>query len=667
MKRSRRHSAENNRKRPGKNTRERARTTTTAGSSTMPDTFTGELRMHRDGYGFVVADRLGVEDVFVPAPHLINAMHTDIVEVRVLPGRGGRFEGRVLRVVERRMKRVVGRLEQAGKAYRVVASDNRVRRQVLIPQNALHGARHNQDVVALITEYPEGDQPMRGEVERVIAERGSLGAEEQVIIAQHQLPIAFPAEVEAEARAIHAKGVTSEGRRDLTDIPFITIDGESARDFDDAVAVRRVGEGTIRLWVSIADVSHYVTPGSAIDREAYARGTSVYFPRICLPMLPEALSNELCSLKADCPRLTLTAELDIAPDGTVIRRVFYRSVITSRRRMTYTEIKKILIDKDRAVTTAHEELVPGIRLMQECFDRLRAKRLARGSLDFDLPEPEIVIDLSGDIENIVRAERHVGHMMIEEFMIAANEAVAEFLTESGRGCIYRVHEAPKTDKLKEFSMFAHNLGLNVHLGANVPPKNLARVIEQVRGKPEERLVNHKLLRSMAQAVYSPENIGHYGLASTCYCHFTSPIRRYPDLVVHRLMTAILEQGSVRMAALAGIAEHCSRRERVAMTTERETAKLYASYFMRDRIGEEFEGVIAHIAKFGFFVELEKFFVEGVVYLASMEDDFYRFDEQGMRLVGRKGKEVLRIGDRVKVVVEDVNVLEREVVFVRLPA
>jgi ribonuclease R len=324
------------------------------------------------------------------------------------------------------------------------------------------------------------------------------------------------------------------------------------------------------------------------------------------------------------------------------------------------------VEKDKSVRQIHEELIPGIELMEECFNRLRQMRLARGSLDFDLPEPEILMDLEGEIDNIVRAERHVGHMMIEEFMIAANEAVAEFLTGKKVGCIYRVHESPRKDSLKEFAIFAHNLGLRVRLGEKVPPRKLAKVIEQVRGRPEERVVNHKLLRSMQQAVYSPENIGHYGLASSCYCHFTSPIRRYPDLVVHRLLGAAFtneptyQRTNVR--GLKEIAEHTSRRERAAMQAEREMAKLYAALFMRDRIGDEFEGVVSHITKFGFFVELTEYFVEGVVHLTSLADDFYRFDEQGMRLVGKKHKKIIRIGDHVKVRVEEVRVADKEVNF-----
>ncbi len=663
-------------------------------------TLVGELKLHRDGYGFVIADKPGVEDVFVPARFIGDALHTDLVEVRVAQGRGAKLEGRITDIVERRVKKLVGRLESLGKGYRVIASDSRIRRQIKVHPKHTSGADHGDEVIVVITAYPEGDRPMQGVVEKVIEGRGNLDAEEEVIITHHQLPTHFPSPVEESAQQILREALSEvegplKNRRDLTHIPFVTIDGESAQDFDDAVAADWADRGIMRLWVSIADVSHFVRPGSAVDEEAYRRGTSVYFPQRCLPMLPPVLSNDLCSLRPDVPRLTVTAELDIDPHGRVVRSDFYRSIIKSRRRMTYAEIKKILIERDEATCAVHRDLIHGIHLMQECFRRLNQARSRRGSLDFDLPEPEIIMDIEGGIDTIVKAERHVGHMMIEEFMIAANEAVAEALTEGGRGCIYRVHEPPAADQLREFAIFAHNLGLSVHLGKRVPPARLAHVIEQVRGRPEERVINHKLLRSMSQAVYSAENLGHYGLASTCYCHFTSPIRRYPDLVVHRLLVSAISaqhdnpaidrrgaadtsskaplhrRRSVRgqspaidgsRIGLAGIAEHCSRRERIAMEAERQMAKLYAALFMRDRIGETFDGVVSHVTKFGFFVELTEYFIEGVVRAADMPDDVYRFDERGMRLVGKRGKRIIRIGDAVTVRVDDVSIVEREIVF-----
>ncbi len=694
-------------------------------------TVIGELRLHRDGYGFVTTGKADEEDVFIPAKYVGDALHTDIVEVSVVPGRGAKSEGRIKKIVERRVTKLVGRLEQAGRRLRVIADDRRVRHAIHIPEGKAGKGRHGNNVVVMILRYPAAGQPMLGEVIEILGERGLETTEERAIVIRHHLPNDFPQRVldeadmcftgEATLRLVSAhteksrsgadtsSGRTDEERRDLRNIDFVTIDGESARDFDDAVAVKKLdarhetqdtrqktqdtrretgtSSGVIRLWVSIADVSHFVKERSALDHEAYKRGTSVYFPADCIPMLPEQLSNDLCSLKPDVDRFTMTAEMDVDQHGKIVRRDFYASVIRSRRRMTYTEIKKILSEGESSLPLCKGEVEgvdhdllppsppykggePDFHLMEECFRRLRAQRLARGSIDFDLPEPQIVIDLTGDIENVVKAERHVGHMMIEEFMVAANEAVAEFLTKTKTGCIYRVHEHPDSKKLREFAMLLYNLGHHVKIGEKVPPGALARVVDKVKGRPEERLVNMSLLRSMQQAVYSPENLGHYGLASQCYCHFTSPIRRYPDLVVHRLLKIALSRQDTRRKTqdarpglgLAEIAEHCSRRERIAMEAEREMLKLHVALFMKDKIDEEYDGIISHVTKFGFFVELKEYFVEGLVHIDSLPSDRYTFDEKGYCLHARKRKKGYRIGDPVRIAVSEVDIPNREINF-----
>jgi ribonuclease R len=338
-------------------------------------------------------------------------------------------------------------------------------------------------------------------------------------------------------------------------------------------------------------------------------------------------------------------------------------VIKSRERMTYTSVKRILVDREPEMLVRYREIVPKFELMEECHRRIRANRVQRGSIDFDLPEPEIIMDMQGDVADIVRAERHVAHMMIEDFMIAANEAVAEFLTARKAGCVYRVHETPPPDKLREFGVLLHNLGYKFHISKEMKPGALAEIVKAVSGKPEERLVNHQMLRSMSQAVYGAENKGHFGLASRCYCHFTSPIRRYPDLVVHRLLAGVLSGN--RLGApkerLEEIGRHASRRERVAMEAEREMAKLYAAMFMAGKVGEEFDGIISHVTKFGFFVELIDFFVEGVVRLESLTGDRYRMSPDGMSIIGKK-KKSFKIGDTVRIAVEEVDVPMREIVF-----
>lgn len=635
----------------------------------------GELRLHRDGYGFVVPTDASGSDVFIPPPCVGDALHTDLVEVRAVPGRRGKLEGRITRIIERRVWRLMGRLERVGGIFQVLADDRRISRATVVASDKLFGAGRGDNVVVKIVRHPQNDEPMHGEVIQILGERGDESTEKSAVIARQQLCREFPHQVLKEADAAFRLMDESVIRRriDLRDLPFVTVDGENAKDFDDAIAVETQEGGVIRLWVSIADVSWFVRPQTALDRVAYERGTSVYFPGDCLPMLPEQLSNDLCSLKPNIDRLTFTAEMDIDHQGEIIRSDFYRSVIQSRERMTYTAVKQLLVDRDSSVRDRYRKLVAQFELMEECHRRLRTKRIRRGSIDFDLPEPEIVIDLQGEVSEIVRAKRHVGHMMIEDFMIAANEAVASFLTARKSGCIYRVHEPPPADKLQEFALLLHNLGHAFRLGSKVWPGELAKVVQAFRGQPEERLINHQLLRAMSQAVYSTANAGHFGLASKSYCHFTSPIRRYPDLVVHRLLGETLaksqkaesrENPAARFTVhrLQEISEHSSRRERIAMEAEREMAKLYATMFIQAKIGEEFDGIISHVTKFGFFVELIDFFIEGFVHINDLPNDKYRFEEKGMFIVGRRRKNLFRIGDKLHVIVRAVDIPKREINF-----
>jgi ribonuclease R len=626
----------------------------------------GELSLHRDGYGFVIADSKEGKDVFIPARYIGDALHTDLVEADVMPGRGGKLEGRIRRIVERRVKTLMGRLERSLKFYQVIADDKRVRHRILVPDDATAGARQGDNVVVEITRYPSGEDHMAGRVVSVLGKRGDVKTEVAAVVIRHSLPAQFPSNVLAEARRVRDSfysGGHGEGRVDLRGVPFVTIDGEDAKDFDDAVAVKRAGGGKIVLLVSIADVSHFVRPGSALDKEAFARGTSVYFPGECIPMLPFELSNDICSLRPNEDRFTITAEMEVDGSGNIAASKFYRSVIKSKERMTYTSMKKILVEGDAREKERYSQLIGDFMLMRECYERLRKRRKELGSIDFDLPEPEIIMDMKGGIQDIVRADRHIGHMMIEEFMIAANEAVASFLTEKRAGCIYRAHEPPPADSIKEFNLLLYNLGYKIKFPKAPSPKRFAEIIEMVKGRPEERLVNHMMLRTMSQAVYSEKNLGHYGLASGCYCHFTSPIRRYPDLIVHRLMGPLIEGGGKGFRAdLSAISDSCSRRERIAMEAEREIAKLYAAMFMQEKMGEEYDGIVSHVTKFGFFVELIDYFVEGLVHIESLDGDKFRYLEEGHQIVGKRQKRRFRIGDKVRVEVEDVDVAEREVWF-----
>ncbi len=669
--------------RPGRRERAQKRTQQPATRAGSGKGIVGELRIHRDGYGFVIPVD-GGDDLFIPARFIGDALHADLVEAKAIKGRGKSTEGRINKVVERRMKKLVGRLERRENTYEVIADDRRVHHRVIVRADRLGQAKSGDNVIVIIEKYPRGEDPMEGAVERVLGSRGEIETETHAVIVRHQLTREFGSAVEREAEEVSKFDATAEleYREDLSNVPFVTIDGETAKDFDDAVAVRRLAGGEFTLLVSIADVSHFVEPGSALDGAAYERGTSVYFPGDCIPMLPEALSNFACSLRPNEPRLTFTAEMTVGQDGRIVDSRFFKSVIKSMARLTYTQVKQVLVDSDPAVIAKLGRAANELRTMKLCFEKLRRRRIARGSIDFDLPEPEIQIDMQGGVEDIVRSERHVGHMMIEEFMIAANEAVAEFLTEQEAGCLYRAHEAPPADKLSEFAVMLHNLGFGERVGPGVGPARLAKVVAWARGKPFERMVNHMLLRSMAQAVYSPKNIGHYGLASKCYCHFTSPIRRYPDLVVHRLLAQTLhrktaggpkakggrgsglDQKAVKrwQASLDEMALHCSKRERIAMEAEREMAKLYAALFMQERVGQRFAGIISHIAKFGIFVELIDYFVEGLIHVSTLCDDIYTYDEHTCAFIGKRKKKTFKVGDKLDIEVSEVDIPNREILF-----
>lgn len=630
----------------------------------------GELSLHRDGYGFVCpAD--GSPDIFIPARYVGSAFHTDVVEATITAdGRKGP-EGRIVNILERKVEKLLGRFELKGKVFQVVADDRRVRHRISIHNTKTAGAKNGDTVVVKITAFPKGDDLLQGEVLEVLGKRGEVETERSAVVVRHQLRSEFSklvmTEAEGSAFSLAREGQNDKSRKDLRDISFVTIDGETARDFDDAVAVQKHGD-VLKLFVSIADVSWFVRTSSVVDKEAYERSTSVYFPDHCIPMLPEILSNEFCSLKPDEDRLCFTAEMDVSPDGQMIQSSFYKSIIRSKRRLTYNQVHKALVLQDTKVIKDLAPIMDDLHLLRDCFKRLLMSRRARGSLDFDLPEPQILIDLTGSISDIVRAERHEAHMMIEEFMILANESVAKFMSDRKFPNMYRIHEPPPTDKLYEFSILIHNLGESFDPKKDATPKALSKLLQKFKGRPEERLVNHMLLRSLSQAVYSEKNVGHFGLGLKHYCHFTSPIRRYPDLVVHRLLASALkgEQRPVgnakKSTRVHDMAEHCSRRERIAMEAEREINKLYCALFMESKIGEEFLGVVSHVTKFGFFVELVDFFVEGLVHVDSLMEDNYRYEESQMCLCGKKGKKI-KIGDKVKIEVGDVNVPARELNFI----
>lgn len=632
----------------------------------------GKLSVHRDGYGFVMPED-GGEDIFVPARYLRQNMHGDRVQVQVVSKkRDGKQEGRIIKTLERGFTTIVGRFEKGAKVSRVIPDEVRIGKDVIIPTKAVGGATNGQVVVAEITSYAGAGQSMEGKVVEVLGWPDEPEVEVLTIIKKHELPYVFPPSALKAARSVPQTIGKEElaGRTDLRGQLTVTIDGETAKDFDDAVAVKKEANGAIRLWVSIADVSHYVKPGSALDKEAYLRGTSVYFPDRCIPMLPEELSNGICSLNPQVDRLTMTAEMLFDKTGTMLEATFYPSVITSVARLTYTKVKKIVVDNDPDLLKEYAVLVPELKTMEELALRLMDKRRKRGSIDFDLPEPEIILDLTGGIQSIVRAERNLAHKIIEEFMLAANEAVASHIEERDIPFLYRIHEVPEFAKLQDFKEFIFNFGYELKLQEEkVSPGEFQRILDQAEGKSEERMINEVLLRCMKQARYSAENVGHFGLAAATYTHFTSPIRRYPDLVVHRILKKQLakkigeKDRDTLAASLPEIALHTSKRERVAMEAEREIVELKKMQYMQDKVGEEFDGIITGVASFGFFVELVEIFVEGMVHISTLKQDFYDYVEKQHALIGERSRTIYRIGDQVRIRVAAVSLEKKQVEFV----
>jgi len=632
----------------------------------------GVLSVHRDGYGFVSPLEGNVPDIFIPARFINEAMDGDKVAVRVehrTPD--GKVDGRIIRILERARETVVGRFEMGRRFGYVVPADPRLRHDVLIHPKATMGARPGQVVVARIDTYPTKGRNPEGVVLDVLGESGDPDVDILTIIHRFALPYEFPSDITA---SLHVPLTVSEddcrGRVDLRHLPIVTIDGETAKDFDDAVHVRKEREN-FRLWVCIADVAYYVPEGSPLDHAAYERGTSVYFPGKCIPMLPEALSNGICSLNPGVDRLVLTAEILFDGKGNRIESRFYPAVIRSHARLTYREVRDMISDADAATIDHFPSIYPHLRTMEDLALRLIAMRRRRGSLDFDLPEPEIILDLRGRPGDIVRSERTLANQLIEEFMLAANEAVASFLSEKGVPMLYRVHEAPDLRSLQSLQEFiAHfNYGLSLDEDG-VHPRRLQELLAEVAGRPEERMINEVLLRSMKQAHYAATNVGHFGLAAERYCHFTSPIRRYPDLTVHRALREVLKKGMVsskRKARLEEVlpemGENLSRLERRAMDAERDAVDLRRCQYMSERVGLEFDGVVSGVRPFGVFVELNDVFVEGLIHISSLVDDFYLYEEELQRLVGQNRRRMFRIGDHVTVCVKSVDILRRQIDFI----
>lgn len=634
----------------------------------------GRIQAHPDGYGFLIPDGKDGEDLYLNRREMRRVMHGDRVMVRLDRKQRGAVEAHVTQILERGQKRLIGTYNEFdGKGY-LIPMDPRIAGAIALGPDGTK-ADKGQVIAAEISRYATAMSPPEAQVIKVMGDPDDPEVQVQALVFRYGLSTGFPPEVHRETAqcpyAIAPEEIAA--RTDLRELAIVTIDGENARDFDDAVCVRK-SEARYELFVSIADVAYYVRAGGALDREAYARATSVYFPDRAIPMLPETLSNGICSLNPNEDRLTKTVCMEFNSKGEIIRSRFFNSVIRSHERMTYTDVRRILVDGDRQCLERYRSLVDQFKLMEELALAIYERRRVRGNLDFDLPEAEIILDLQGMPEAIVRAERNIAHRIIEEFMIAANEAVARHLKERELPLLYRVHEGPDKEALEALAPFLLSLGYRLPLKKeNVTPSELQQILEACRGKPEERVVNRVLLRSMKQALYQPENIGHFGLASACYTHFTSPIRRYPDLIVHRMLDRALGGEKLKpkeqqelSAYLAEAGKHTSERERHAMSAEREMVDLKKAQFIMNKIGEEFTGFIISLAAFGFFVELDAYFVEGLVKLSSLTDDDYDYYEKEYLIKGRRQGRKFRLGDNVRVKVARINAFRSEIDFELIP-
>ncbi|WP_449355780.1 ribonuclease R [Virgibacillus natechei] len=633
----------------------------------------GRIQMHAKGFAFLIPDDEDRTDVYINPADLGSAMNNDKVLVRLerKDDSDKRPEGSVIRILERATLQVVGTFEDNRAFGFVIADDKRIPNDIFIPKSMTNGAVSGHKVIAHITKYPEGRKSAEGEIIHILGHKNDPGIDIISIIHKHGVAVDFPDEVLDQAA--HAPEAITEdeiqNRRDLRDEVIVTIDGADAKDLDDAVMVKKLDNGNYKLGVYIADVTYYVEKDTPMDKEAYERGTSVYLVDRVIPMIPHRLSNGICSLNPQVDRLTLGCEMEITSKGEVVNHEIFQSVIKTTERMTYTDVNKILADKDEETREQYQTLVPMFEQMEKLASILRGKRMGRGAIDFDFKEAQVLVDEKGKPEDVVIRERSVGERLIEEFMLAANETVAEHFHWMDVPFIHRIHEDPDEGKLQSFFEFLGSLGLSVKGTANeVHPQALQKVIEEVQGEPEEMIVSKLMLRSMKQAKYDPQSIGHFGLATEFYTHFTSPIRRYPDLIVHRLIRTYLinkqmDKDTIRYwkENLPEIARHTSEKERSAVDAERETDDLKKAEYMQDKIGEEFTGVISSVTNFGMFVELENT-VEGLIHVSYLTDDYYHYDEKSLALIGERTANVYRIGDEVEIKVASVNTDEHTVDF-----
>jgi len=638
------------------------------------DLYVGRLQTHAAGYGFVSPERpleSGGGDIYISSTHLNEAMHGDRVVVRIERIKdGGRAEGRIIRILERANSTIVGRYErdENGMGY-VTPFDRRVLMDIIVPPGQEGGASPGEMVIVELTRWPTSTRGAIGHISEVLGDIDAPGVDTEIIIRKYGIPDAHSAEAVAEAVRLGTSVSERDirGRTDFRQVPTVTIDGEHARDFDDAITIEKLATGNYWLGVHIADVPHYVQEGSALDREAYERRTSVYFPERAVHMFPSELATGLCSLNPHVDRLVQSCFMEIDRRGQVVRHEFHDGVINSDERMTYTTVNAILTDRDPELLGRYAHLVPMFEQMRELFQVLNDARRRRGSIDFDLNEAEVIIDEGGVVEAIIALRRNVAHRLIEEFMLLANETVASYLESREAPALYRIHEEPDILKVAKFEEFISHFHYTLSAPANtLRPKHFQKLLEKLQGKPEEKPIAMLMLRTMQKARYAPENLGHFGLASPSYTHFTSPIRRYPDLVVHRALRAARHESLSEEAReewtdeLPEVARHTSEMERRADDAERELVQWKKVKFMADKVGDEFEGYVTGVAAFGLFIELIEHYVEGMVHISTMADDYYRFVEGAHLLRGENSQKIYRLGDKVKVQVIRVNMDSRQI-------
>lgn len=633
----------------------------------------GRVIGHRDGFGFLKRDD-GGKDLFISVPQMDTLLHDDVVLAKESGmDNKGRREARIARVLVPREEPIVGRYFFENGMGVVIPDDSRINHEIIIPPEHVNGARQGHVVVVELTQRPRKRVSAIGRIKEVLGEHMAPGMEIEMALRTFDIPHVWPKAVTRQVSKLtdEVSDDAKQGRIDLRQLPLVTIDGEDARDFDDAVFCEPLENGGWQLWVAIADVSYYVRPGTALDNEAQERGNSVYFPEQVVPMLPEILSNGLCSLNPLVDRLCMVCEMTVTENGKLDEFQFYEAVMNSKARLTYTKVWGIL-EGDPELHKRYEEFVPHLRNLHDMYRALKRTRNKRGAIEFETQENKFIFNSQRKIDHIVPVVRNDAHKLIEECMILANVSAATFLEKHEAEGLFRVHDEPDQDRLTSFTSYLAEVGISHRIVGDAKPADFTDVVDKIRNRPDQELIQTMLLRSMKQAVYDRENIGHFGLALEAYAHFTSPIRRYPDLVVHRAIKAKLDKNAQKKSATGGksysaqeveqLGEQCSMTERRADDATRDVADWLKCEFMLDHVGDTFDGVIASVTSFGFFVRLTEFHIDGLVHIASLENDYYKFDEVRQCLVGESTQTSYRLGDPVRVKVASVNLDERKIDF-----